>query len=289
MGKAMSKAAQGLFGPDAQAMAWSAVTSGDEKALNSASLLRGRKRLRVNAKHPQTGMTLLAAAAEAGNKKIVQALLAKGADPNIAGDSGFTPVTLALKNGHDGVAQILANAGADLDLADYSTGKTALLWAVEMNCTAATIQLLAEKGADLEAKSRAGLTALMIAADQNNADKIRALLRAGANAKAQDLKAGTALSRAREKNHTLVVQLLEQAIAAKGGAVESKVGGGTDAARGPSASKRGNPLAKGALGSQVADVFSTGRAIGLEKDTREKTKDIKYAAVSLDAALNSRK
>lgn len=132
-------------------------------------------------------------------------------------------------------------------------------------------------------------------ADANNADIVRVLLNGGANPKTQDQKAGTALSRARDKHHTLVAQLLEQAILKAGGG-----GGGGGEAGSPDkdkprsasgseggARKKNNPLAKGALGSQVADVFTSGRGSSLEKDTKERTKGVTYKAVSLDAALNS--
>jgi hypothetical protein len=300
MGACVSKTLEVVLGPDSNAIAWQAVRTGDEKALSSSFAGKGRSRVLLNARNPQEGgLTLLAAAAEKGHRKVVALLLEKGADPNIATDSGFTPLTLALKGGFDGVATIILGKSPNVEKADTASGKTALLWAVEAGCAAATIQLLAEKGADLDAKSRGGLTALMMATDQNNPDRVRVLLKAGANPKTQDLKAGTALSRAREKHHTLVVQLLEQAILSKGGVVEKEGGGGaggaggggggagSPAGGGPGSRKSGNPLAKGALGSQVADLYASGRASGLEKETREKTKDIKYAAVSLDGALNS--
>jgi len=293
MGVHLSKIKAIIFGPDPQETAWDAVAKGDDKLLSTALQAKGRNRVLVNKRDPtRGGRTLLSLAAENGYRKIVQILLDKLADPNIASDNGFTPLCLALKSGHDGCAQVILNTSKDVNLetSDTVAGNTALLWAVEKDCTAATIQLLIEKGADLEAKSRTGLTALMIATDQNNADKVRVLLKAGANPRTQDLRAGTALSRAREKNYNIVGQLLEQAIVAKGGSVEKSTssGGGSSESRGPVNSiKKKDPLAKGALGSQVADVYSTGRGVALEKDTREKTKDIKYAAVSLDSALTA--
>jgi hypothetical protein len=292
MGVHLSKIRTLIFGPDPQEMAWEAVAKGDDKLLAQALQAKGRFRVLVNKRDPtRGGRTLLSLASESGYRKLVQLLLEKMADPNITTDNGFTALCLALKNGHDGCAQVIINSSKDvnLDTSDSVAGNTPLLWAVEKDCTAATIQLLVEKGADLEAKSRQGLTALMIATDQNNADKVRVLLKAGANPRTQDLRAGTALSRAREKNYNIVGQLLEQAIVAKGGSVDkTATSSGANDSRGPvNSTKKRDPLAKGALGSQVADVYSTGRGVALEKDTREKTKDIKYASVSLDSALKS--
>lgn len=309
-----------LMGPNPQELARKAVRSNDDKALEKLLSAKGARRVRANEKDPtNNGYTLLSEAAEFGHNKCVKLLMEKArADPNIPNDAGFVPLTLALRNGHDGTASIIVNLATELKLdinleaADITQGRTALLWA----CTgpssksggsvASVIKLLVAQGADTEAKDRSGLTCLMHAADQNNSDITRVLLQSGANPKTQDLKAGTALSRARDKHHTLVAQLLEQAIssanssasAAKdSGAKDSKgstVGtspekgkaGATAAKAG--AKSRANPLAgKGALGSQVADTFATGgRASSLVADTKERTKNVQYKAISLDAALN---
>lgn len=313
-----------LLGPNPQELARKAVRSNDDKTLATLLAAKGARRVRANEKDPtNNGYTLLSEAAEFGHNKCVKLLMEKArADPNIQNDAGFVPLTLALRNGHDGTATIIVNTAVELKMdinlesADITQGRTALLWA----CTgpssksggsvASVIKLLVAQGADTEAKDRAGLTCLMHAADQNNADITRVLLQSGANPKTQDLKAGTALSRARDKHHTLVAQLIEQAIqsAHPTGAAAGAGGGGKDSkadskgASGASPEKgkagataakagaksRANPLAgKGALGSQVADTFATGgRASSLVADTKERTKNVQYKAISLDAALN---
>jgi len=211
-------------GVDSHALALEAVRKGEDKTLLLLLGAKGGKRVRINERNPQhEGYTLLAEAAALGHNRVVKLLLERGAAPDTSTDSGFTPLTLALRAGHDGTAQILVNGGAGLDASDTAYGKTALLWAVENKASGTIIKLLCDKGCDLDARSRQGLTALMLAADANNADIVRVLLQAGANPKTQDQRAGTALSRAKEKHFSVVAGLLLEAMAAR---EKKDVGGG---------------------------------------------------------------
>ncbi len=118
--------------------------------------------------------------------------------------------------------------------------------------------------------------------DANNADIVRVLLQAGANPKTQDLKAGTALSHAKDRKLAIVQGLIEQALIAKGGATVQPARAAS-ASGGPGGARKRDPFAKGALGSQVSDIYggsAGGRASKLEGATREATKDIKYALTS---------
>ena len=218
------------MGPDSHALALEAVRRGDDKLLLVLLGAKGGKRVRINERNPKhEGFTLLAEAAALGHNRVVKVLLDRGATPDTSTDGGFTPLTLALRSGHDGTAQILVNSGAGLDASDSAYGKTALLWAVENKASGTIIKLLCDKGCDLDAKSRQGLTALMLAADANNADIVRVLLQAGANPKTQDHRAGTALSRAKDKHFSVVAGLLMDATAArerKDSAAKAATGGG---------------------------------------------------------------
>ena len=77
----------------------------------------------------------------------------------------------------------------------------------------ATVRLLLEKGAEVNARHESGYTALMYAAasESNDPELIRALLASGAdlNVKANDGE--TALKLAGRKGRTAVVRLLEKA------------------------------------------------------------------------------
>jgi ankyrin repeat protein len=75
----------------------------------------------------KAGMTPLGAAIERNDHSVVEALLAAGADPNVAGKGcdGQAPLLLACWSNDDASAQILVNAGADPNVFD-AAGRSCL-------------------------------------------------------------------------------------------------------------------------------------------------------------------
>jgi ankyrin repeat protein len=69
---------------------------------------------------------------------------------------------------------------------------------------------LLDHGADVNAKNRGGVTALMIAAATNQADLAQLLVKSGADPAAKDEDGRTALSIARDKSSDAVIKVLEQ-------------------------------------------------------------------------------
>ncbi|KAK3237557.1 hypothetical protein CYMTET_52372, partial [Cymbomonas tetramitiformis] len=63
-------------------------------------------------------MTPLYAAASNGQKEVVEALLAKGAQVDLADKEGMTPLYRAAYNGHKEVVEALLAKGAQVDLAN---------------------------------------------------------------------------------------------------------------------------------------------------------------------------
>jgi len=291
MGKLFSK----CFGPDNHALAILCASNGDDKALSLLLQKTGGKRVKINERNlSEEGKTLVAIASERGFNKVVTTLIDRGADINIASDSGFTPLNLALKNGHSGTATILINSGADLDSHDTAYGKTPLLWAVEKKTAPSTIKLLCDKGCDLDARSRQGFTALMTAVESNNADVVRVLLASNANPLTQDLKGNTALSRAKALKYNLVQQLLEQKISERGQSSSSTTTTKKGSSTSPDKDEKGRRKSGGimagkqALGSQLTDLVAGGRADSATAATKERMKDMKFASKGLDAALDRR-
>ena len=72
----------------------------------------------------------------------------------------------------------------------------------------AVVQLLLEKGADIDAKDGNGWTALYSAASYGNEAMARLLLRKGADTEAKDVYGGTALERAVQLGRVAMVSLL---------------------------------------------------------------------------------
>ncbi|MBW8360834.1 MAG: ankyrin repeat domain-containing protein [Kaistella sp.] len=82
----------------------------------------------VNYKSPEG--TALAGLCIRYNKELVQALLLKKADPNIADSSGTTPLIWAVKSGNEELVRLLLEHGAKKDLADQ-LGITPFEYAVQ--------------------------------------------------------------------------------------------------------------------------------------------------------------
>ncbi|MHC4212186.1 MAG: ankyrin repeat domain-containing protein [Planctomycetota bacterium] len=129
--------------------------------------------------------TALHAAAYSGHSTIVDLLIAKGADVNINATNG-TPLHLAararLKVKDDTCTEIVGKLlakGADVNAKDSRQGDTPLHNAARRGrCKAA--ELLIRAGADVNAKSKVGLTPLWYAKEKDHTETIDLLSRHGA-------------------------------------------------------------------------------------------------------------
>jgi ankyrin repeat protein len=130
----------------------------------------------------------------------------RGKKPKV---QGHTALTEAVANDHADVVELLLERGANLDVRD-AEGFTALTLAVAKGHRA-IVAALVRRGADLEALAADGMTALMIAAADGRLDLVQLLLDAGAdpNAAAQVLMFTlTPLGMATRKGHQEVADAL---------------------------------------------------------------------------------
>lgn len=113
------------------------------------------------------------------DRAAVQTLLERGASPHARDESG-TPVLMhaAAVASMDTMGALLA-AGADVNVATKSSANP-LMWATG---DAAKTRLLLDRGAMVNARMRDGTTALVTAARRGNADVVRLLLARGADPK----------------------------------------------------------------------------------------------------------
>jgi ankyrin repeat protein len=118
---------------------------------------------------------------------------------------GATPLLVAALYGNAEAVKTLLGAGADAR-ACTSDGATALMWGAR---NSEIMGRLIESGADVNAKSRAGRTPLIIAASYaNNLDAVRALLNAGADVNAKDDSGTTPLVAAAVTRDLKLLQVL---------------------------------------------------------------------------------
>jgi ankyrin repeat protein len=131
------------------------------------------------------GSTLLRQVALLGNSNAtLRVLLERGMDPNLATNTGLTPLMAAANRGNvEAMKMLLAkNAVAD---AKNAAGASALIFAANSGNPAA-VALLLEKGADVNTRTKRGESALNAAATQGVEESLRLLLDRGAKVNNQD-------------------------------------------------------------------------------------------------------
>lgn len=164
----------------------------------------------VNAASASSEVTALWLAASEGQTECLRLLLANGATATATRSDGISAVMSACVGGHVDAVSVLVNAGADVRTTDKD-GLTPLMNAAE-NGTVATLELLTAAAdnddAYLNAMSKTGFTALIIAAAHGHADAVRHLIQAGANVEATADSAVTALMFASASNHIEVMKVL---------------------------------------------------------------------------------
>ena len=119
------------------------------------------------------------AAVESGNIEMVSILLESGANPNIIGSKGSTPLQRASKNGHIAIVEKLIKYKADPNQVAID-GATALMLASNYNHLD-ILNILLSAGAQVNKAMADGWTALMFACDQNYIKIVQRLLKAGAD------------------------------------------------------------------------------------------------------------
>ncbi|MGE3228589.1 MAG: quinoprotein dehydrogenase-associated putative ABC transporter substrate-binding protein [Hyphomicrobium sp.] len=136
----------------------------------------------------------------------VEMLARKGADLNKRNKQEITPLSWAIGDGKFFAAKALIDAGADVNMPSGYENVTPLMVAATQLAAKTRsgnlaqgpqpldlARLLIDKGADVNALSKDGVTALMIAAGHNNAPVIGLLVEAGADPNAKNAHGQTAL------------------------------------------------------------------------------------------------
>lgn len=165
----------------------------------------------------ETSSTPLEYAAFIGNLEILNYLLKQGASPNF--HQGATPVAVAAGNFHRDAVDRLIKAGADVNLAGNS-GITPLISCslqsvfkcrkIGYKTIKEVIKLLLENGADINHKTNSGLTALQSYCHNAPYDMIKFFLDNGADVGVKDKMNYTALHSAvfRHRPNLKITELL---------------------------------------------------------------------------------
>ena len=150
---------------------------------NDATLVEQlvRAGARVDAAN-RAGATPLWMACASGSPDVAEVLLRGGADSRARALGGEPVLMTAVRSGSLDIVRALLTRGADVNAAEPRLGQTALMWAVGGRKTypAITRELLSH-GANVHARSAGGLTPLLFAVREGDADSVAALIKAGAN------------------------------------------------------------------------------------------------------------
>lgn len=140
---------------------------------------------------PERRQELLFEAAKLGRVDLIPLLVKDGADVNAYEARGFTPLILAAYNGQSAAVEALIAAGGDACKPDVSQGNTAQMGVAFKGDDAIAARLLKQK-CDVNARNKAGQTALMMAALFGRTRQIDMLLAAGADPAIADASGRTA-------------------------------------------------------------------------------------------------
>jgi ankyrin repeat protein len=145
------------------------------------------------------GVTALFEAIVYGDTKIVEELLAKGADPNALASRKTSPLSAAAFYCREDILPLLIEHGADIDSVDES-GYTPLMGSIQNCADGGFAAVLLRFGAKVNLISDDGATALNVAAFYGNEAAVHVLIAAGADLTSKWGGDGTALEIARDRD-----------------------------------------------------------------------------------------
>ena len=138
---------------------------------------------------------------------ILEILVKKGVDQDVLIDGNKTPLMYASKEGNRKIAEILIDGGHQKIDATDDYGGNALFYSV-VGKKGEILELLVDRGADMEEEVNGGQKVLIYAIGDNNIDVMNRLLDKGADIDAVDKSGTTALISAVFANNEEIVKLL---------------------------------------------------------------------------------
>jgi len=170
--------------------------------------------LDINSLNNDGDLTLLMAAAQRNNVRLINILIANGANKNSQNRLGATALHLAADQGHIDVIDALIKKKAPVDPRNIKNN-TPLLFAASGGHTS-TVTALIEAGAAPDSKNHWGNTALHVAAREGYTSIVITLLRARATLNSQGYEDNNAIHLAALNGHSGTIDVLIKANAKLG-------------------------------------------------------------------------
>lgn len=155
--------------------------------------------------------TLFSAVLDNDIPKLKEVINAK-ADLNVRSVDNVTPLITAIAMNYRKIAELLLEANADVNAKDRA-GWTALIHFASSNGDLEFGNALIKAKADVNARDNNGTTALIVAAVRGNLDFVKALVEAGADLNAEATMTGepfTAMQAAEREGHLEIVEFLKK-------------------------------------------------------------------------------
>ncbi|XP_063913028.1 uncharacterized protein LOC135129711 [Zophobas morio] len=143
-----------------------------------------------------------------GYRRIIQLVLESGLDVNARLEHGLTAFQLSCRHGNYEITKMLLDFGSSVNLVDMRDN-TALQCAVELQkVNLDIIKLLTEKGVDVNAQNKFGMTALQLACQQGVYENAKMLLDFGASINIADKDNKNLLHYASWKDNKDIIKIL---------------------------------------------------------------------------------
>jgi uncharacterized protein len=125
---------------------------------------------------------------------------------------GFYPLGLAAFFGHNKIVEYLLAAGADVNQSSKNALKVAPIHAAVSNGDIEIVRTILNRGADVDAHQQKGFTALQAAAGAGREDLVELLIERGVDIQALNAEGKSAADLADENGHPEVAASLRQAL-----------------------------------------------------------------------------
>ncbi|XP_063292166.1 B-cell lymphoma 3 protein [Pelobates fuscus] len=150
----------------------------------------------------RNGQTCVHLACENESINSLRVLLKGGTwDPEATNYQGMTALHIAIRTGRTDATQCLLDNGMDVDAVEIKSGRTPLIQAVENGCEE-LVCLLLQRGAQVNAQTYAGNTALHVASGRGLEEITRMLLRSGADSGIKNCHNDTSITVAKNRRIT---------------------------------------------------------------------------------------